>query len=501
MFNRRFCFDCVLFIFIILPRGFCWDNDELELFDLVEEINENFYTVLGVETSASSAEIKRAYRKLSLQLHPDKNKEDDAEVKFRQLVSVYEVLKDDSKRAKYNEILENGLPDWRQPVYYYRRVRKLGLLEMTFLLSIILTIGHFLIVWSVYFERRFEKENKIFRSRKKKSHKNKQPDVDDLLQAELQGIEKPKLVDLLPCLIVKLAACAVINAPSFAQLTLEKLKFALEQRQNENDDDDDDDKSAVNEKNPRPKRKKLNLLPAYDDLDIKSEEEKQSKTDKCFYSSDEGTSVKLMSANEWTDSETELLAKAVARFPGGTTERWEKIAQMVGKTVKEVTSKSKELKTNCVKSVDPSQQGITLLKLINCPSKKIILPNSTSEREDDVLNEQPNVRRLVDGSVVRQRVNVVPKSLERTLMISTTNVPKPESNNDVDNALMWTQQQQRLLEAALIQYPKGTTDRWDRVAESIPGKSKDDCVKRFKHLADIVKQKQMKSSNEERSHT
>lgn len=51
----------------------------------------------------------------------------------------------------------NGLPNWHQPVYYYRQVRKMGLIEMTILLSIILTVGQFLIVWSVYFERRFEK--------------------------------------------------------------------------------------------------------------------------------------------------------------------------------------------------------------------------------------------------------------------------------------------------------------------------------------------------------
>lgn len=100
--------------------------DDLELFDLVEEVNKNFYEVLGLDQSASSGDIKRAYRKLSLQLHPDKNKEEDAEAKFRQLVSIYEVLKDENKRKKYHEVLENGLPDWRQPIYYYRRVRKWG---------------------------------------------------------------------------------------------------------------------------------------------------------------------------------------------------------------------------------------------------------------------------------------------------------------------------------------------------------------------------------------
>ena len=49
---------------------------------------------------AEVSEIRKAYRKLSLQYHPDKNKEAGAEVKFRQLVSMYEVLKDEEKRKK-----------------------------------------------------------------------------------------------------------------------------------------------------------------------------------------------------------------------------------------------------------------------------------------------------------------------------------------------------------------------------------------------------------------
>ena len=49
---------------------------------------------------ASTQEIKRAYRKLSLITHPDRNKAEDAEIQFRQLVAVYETLKDEIKREK-----------------------------------------------------------------------------------------------------------------------------------------------------------------------------------------------------------------------------------------------------------------------------------------------------------------------------------------------------------------------------------------------------------------
>ncbi|ESO00106.1 hypothetical protein HELRODRAFT_83468 [Helobdella robusta] len=147
---------CFLITLCLLSTISAWDSDDLSLFDIVEDVNRNFYEFLEVDQSASQTEIRRAYRKVSLQLHPDKNKDPDAENQFRKLVAAYEVLKDEKMRLKYNDILVNGLPDWRQPVYYYRRVRKMGLVELSILMSIILTVGHFLVIWSMYLERKFE---------------------------------------------------------------------------------------------------------------------------------------------------------------------------------------------------------------------------------------------------------------------------------------------------------------------------------------------------------
>ena len=63
----------------------------------------DFYEILGVDRGASEADIKKAYRKLAIKYHPDKNPDDaEAESRFKEAAEAYEVLSDQQKRAKYD---------------------------------------------------------------------------------------------------------------------------------------------------------------------------------------------------------------------------------------------------------------------------------------------------------------------------------------------------------------------------------------------------------------
>jgi molecular chaperone DnaJ len=70
----------------------------------------DYYEVLGVGRSASADELKKAYRKLALQFHPDRNQGDkSAEEKFKEASEAYEVLSDEQKRATYDRFGHQGL--------------------------------------------------------------------------------------------------------------------------------------------------------------------------------------------------------------------------------------------------------------------------------------------------------------------------------------------------------------------------------------------------------
>merc|ERR1712088_141666 len=142
---------------------------------------------------------------------------------------------------------------------------------------------------------------------------------------------------------------------------------------------------------------------------------------------------------EWGTEELQILIKAVKLFPAGTNQRWDVVTEFINqhnggvavRGVKETISKAKKLQKGQKKEV-----------LERCAEE-----SKGTERTDSVA-EQAGL-----------------------------------------NPTAWTPDEQKLLEQALKTYDSKTPERWERISEAVPGRSKKDCMKRYKELAEIVKAK------------
>ncbi|OAD52332.1 DnaJ like protein subfamily C member 1 [Eufriesea mexicana] len=417
----------VLYFFDVYGLTSAWDNDELEVFDVVEEINQNFYEILGVTQVANASEIKKAFRRLSLQLHPDKNSAEDAEQQFRKLVAVYDILKDPGKRQRYDNVLINGLPNWRSAVYYYRHVRKMGLLELGIILFLLITIGQYVVAWAAYFEKRYTYEQVLGSKLQKMQKKNKKGkmDVPDLADI-LEKIPTPTIWNTLPFQFPRWIIAFTLSIPEIIRV----MHGVLEERKRRKKQEEEEalmqeNEQLESESTSRTRRRRTGFTPQERSGNGVKEVFKKEQTNHIYQKT-------AVSGGLWTDDDILELIKLVKKYPSGTSERWDKIADAMNRTVTEVTHMAKKIKDEGLK------------------------PGAVTEE-----------------TIVEER----PKKM------------KTRAEN-VENIGEWSQEQQRALEAALIKYPKGITiDRWEKIANCIEGKNKDECQARCRQLVELVKKK------------
>ncbi|KAM4551491.1 dnaJ homolog subfamily C member 1 [Odontesthes bonariensis] len=509
------CGSLLVYLMLLVPPLAAWDAD-LELLDLVEEIPQSFYQFLHLEQDASAADIKKAYRRLSLSLHPDKNKDENAETQFRQLVAIYEVLKDEERRRRYDDILVNGLPDWRQPVFYYQRVRKMSNAELGFLLFLILTVGHYAVIWSIYLEKQLDE----LLSKKKKEKKKKlssRPAEEVRCMGTERNQERPHWQDILPLKLTIWLYLSIKNLPQTVQEVKQYYEDHQLMKQHLKEEAEAEQEASTREKRPKVKKPKVEF-PVY----------KASSENPNYQNYDQTTSIEEIEdqmddwlqnrraakkkAADWNEDELSLLSRLMVKVPGGTPGRWEKIAHELGRSVTDVTTKVKQVKDSVSHTsglVKLSDLKGSLLPVSSLPVSSLPVDDGVmSQKMGGACEEEPEEEEEEEApiSAVRRRTKKCSAALDggeakvrgrRQQDFDPTAVDEeaePQESREKANPSTWTQNHQKLLELALQQFPRGTAERWDRIAKVVPGKTKEECMIRYKMLAELVqKRKQAKS--------
>jgi curved DNA-binding protein CbpA len=118
----------VVVLLSFIAGVFSWSAQDREIFALRESVEgdigkgSTFYDWLGLDRKADYDAIGKAYKKLSVKLHPDKNPSKGATERFSRLGLVYKILRGPD-RERYDFFLDNGFPRWKGTDYYYSRYR------------------------------------------------------------------------------------------------------------------------------------------------------------------------------------------------------------------------------------------------------------------------------------------------------------------------------------------------------------------------------------------
>eukprot|EP00092_Neocalanus_flemingeri_P004320 GFUD01004644.1.p1 GENE.GFUD01004644.1~~GFUD01004644.1.p1 ORF type:complete len:509 (-),score=206.05 GFUD01004644.1:166-1530(-) len=448
---------------------------------------------MEIDQSATTADVRKAYKKMALVLHPDKNDSPDAEVQFRQLAAIYEVLKDKTTREMYDKVLVEGLPNWKNPAFYFRRMRKIGLAEGLLYLIVIVTGIQYCVNWAAYYERKFTiSENVGAEVRRKakrlrKEGKNEDEVAQEIIEAEMNMLgPKPTCFDTVPFQLMRLCKYLVFLIPTIPGMVKEhwnEQKRLKEEKQLEQEEYEEEKKRREEEKQKKKdmkaKRKNVHQFKEA----VESEE--------CLLVSPEAPEEKVLPRNAnqmWTDDDLIELARLIKKIPGGSTDRWERIADIMERYPEEVTKMAGKIKNN--PNIVPKVQGVTGReeeRLISDQCLEVGMGNNC-EQQNSTETEESEEEVDEDGYLVLK-----PSKTEEYVIPEEKKKKKTKGGKlgdaEQSEEEQWSQEQQQGLEKALSQFPKGTSERWDRIAGKVEGKTKEQCVLRFKFLAEQVKKK------------
>jgi len=284
----------------------------------------------------------------------------------------------------------------------------MGLLEGSILLFIIITIGQYLVSYAIYLEKRFTM-TQLFESKAKKVRKGTPTAIKESVNLISEEVKKELDKN---------------HKEKEEEEIMKKLEAERQQQKEER-------KIGLR----RRKEQQLKLLERTDE-----ELSKYSATIMMHKEGPQKTRLPI-SGGLWTDEDLKELTRLIKKYPGGTVDRWEIIAEAMNRNISEVTLMAYRLKDNVYQAPGDTEK---LMESIN-------------------------------------------KEITKKLKTKSSKV-------DINLVESWTQEQQKQLELAIQKYPKhGSEDRWLKIAKCVTGKSKEECQTRFKYLVEQVrKQKEAK---------
>ncbi|KAL9386457.1 hypothetical protein Peur_019581 [Populus x canadensis] len=181
----------------------------------------------------------------------------------------------------------------------------------------------------------------------------------------------------------------------------------------------------------------------------------------------------------WGREEIELLRKGTQKYPKGTSRRWEVISDYIG-TGRSVEEILKATKTVLLQKPDSAKAFNSFLEKRK-PAQSIESPLSTREETEGASTVQ-----ALESSAakVAQEESSSDTDKQKTDDVVTANGVSSSADQDV-----WSAVQERALVQALKTFPKETSQRWERVAAAVPGKTINQCKKKFALLKESFRNK------------
>merc|ERR1712110_75778 len=204
------------------------------------------------------------------------------------------------------------------------------------------------------------------------------------------------------------------------------------------------------------------FIEAYTDLNAKLEKEKLATMEKASGTSakgSQGSSQKIK--GDWSNDELALLIKAVNLFPAGTNQRWEVVANFVNQHT-QTPSIQRNAKETLAKAKELQSGNFHLSSLKEDANKRAYENLEKQQKKKDVKVDNAEASIRTETAAEVQGINVTP----------------------------WSAEEQKLLEQALKTYPASVgVERWEKISDCLPNRSKKDCMKRYKEIAEIVRAK------------